>query len=625
MLMYNNNIKVRAREGRLSFIICHLSFSLALLGLSASCSDWRDGIAPDGDDPSLQGQAIAFQATVNPSQTVTRADGSLINRLETSLFETKDRSYWTVDDDGSITEKQRQYSVGLFAANTGTATWSETAAPTANFMFNQKMNIAKASDGRNALTYAPAVVPTDESKPIPQDSLRFWPNDDSHLSFWAYYPYNQTSDPGEYGISITTASNGVGQGKGMGAINFTMHPDAAEQNDFMLSDLVADGQKSLYPLLADGKPKPVPLRFHHMLAQVRLYAFIRGEDKVVYYKGSGSENLTVTSISGNTVTFSDGSQVTANPTQYIDEWGRVRNVEVGCMVPDDTPWLNVASPLSVRWNREIEGNTGEKQFEASLYQAGDKVIGIDGYPRAQTTLQMSFNNIHTKCAYTPHVTQNSDGTYTTSLTQRDVDYEDLGTLGSATVKHYIQNPYWFYFDEHNNRVMLNPRYMYDYFEDTPAYKGTKPTDDSYEEDWSTKFGEDSKGNYLNYHLLNENADPDDARGHKGWHFNYAPGNILLCVPQVKNDNDVPHIIITATGKRVRYVWDSTNGWGQEDVGSTAITGKVTINMLNMNLKWEPGFIYCYAFIDELKPGDDKVRGPETITVVFDPTKQTDQW
>ena len=48
-------------------------------------------------------------------------------------------------------------------------------------------------------------------------------------------------------------------------------------------------------------------------------------------------------------------------------------------------------------------------------------------------------------------------------------------------------------------------------------------------------------------------------------------------------------------------------------------------MLQMGIKWESGFIYCYAFVDDLRPGDDKVRGPETITVVFDPSRHTDQW
>ena len=48
-------------------------------------------------------------------------------------------------------------------------------------------------------------------------------------------------------------------------------------------------------------------------------------------------------------------------------------------------------------------------------------------------------------------------------------------------------------------------------------------------------------------------------------------------------------------------------------------------MLKMGIKWESGYIYCYAIIDELHPGDDIVRGPESITTVFDTSKWTDQW
>jgi hypothetical protein len=76
---------------------------------------------------------------------------------------------------------------------------------------------------------------------------------------------------------------------------------------------------------------------------------------------------------------------------------------------------------------------------------------------------------------------------------------------------------------------------------------------------------------------------------------------------------VPHVIITAKGKV------STNGVESEG------TAKVTINMLKMGISWESGYIYCYAFLDDLKPGDDKVRGPESITVLFNKDWYTDQW
>lgn len=98
-----------------------------------------------------------------------------------------------------------------------------------------------------------------------------------------------------------------------------------------------------------------------------------------------------------------------------------------------------------------------------------------------------------------------------------------------------------------------------------------------------------------------------------------------------HDSDVPHVVLTGTGKQVTYSWDGTAGKyvatvKQEDGQDVVLKGKVTINMLNMNQKWESGFIYCYAFLeDDLQPGDDKVKGPESISTVFDPSKWTDQW
>ena len=101
--------------------------------------------------------------------------------------------------------------------------------------------------------------------------------------------------------------------------------------------------------------------------------------------------------------------------------------------------------------------------------------------------------------------------------------------------------------------------------------------------------------------------PDDPEKH----YNYAPGNIILAVPQELTDAQVPHVVITATGELTT---------GEEK------TATVTINLLGLHLRWESGFIYSYAFIeDNLYPGADIVRGPESITVVFDPTKWTDQW
>ncbi len=508
--------------------------SLMLLAASACQSDWQNGIPTPVE--TIQ-QEIAFSATVKGSETAMRSDGSIVNRKETSLLGTETTNFY----------------VGLFGCYTGQNQWSNTAS--ANFMFNQQMKIEAPAAGKNNLTYEGEIL------------QRFWPNNlvgesttqNEYVSFWAYYPWNKTDDPGQYGIHITNDANGVSDGSGMGKVRFTMHPDASQQSDFMVSDLAADCSKNKYPLQSDGvTPTPVRLTFHHMLAQVRLYAFMRGTDKLVY---------------------KEGEYYTTGDT-YTDAWGKGHTVteeEAGKIpVIDETN--------SVRWQRtDITSPSGNKL-------------------RADATLSMSFNNIHTSAVFTP--------SYNSSTGETTFSYEDVGSLGSATVNHYIQNPYWFSFDKDDpdKRVMLNEEYMYDYFEDTKAYEAYNTS--------TNPLG----GDKLKY-LISDDVKTEllDFNGSEK-HYNFAPGNIILAIPQVMSDNDVPNITITATGKR--RVWNSTdNKW--ED-GET-ITAKVTINMLQMKLKWESGFIYCYAFVDELMPGDDKVRGPESITTLFDPTKWSDQW
>jgi hypothetical protein len=131
----------------------------------------------------------------------------------------------------------------------------------------------------------------------------------------------------------------------------------------------------------------------------------------------------------------------------------------------------------------------------------------------------------------------------------------------------------------------------------------------------TSMGDDPL-DYFKSNLVKEEAleTLDQGQGHK--HYNYAPGNIMMVVPQRLSDEDVPHVIITAHCKTY------TNG---DPEATTDGTARVTVNLLKMGISWESGFIYCYAFLDELKPGDDKVRGPESITVLFNKEWRTDQW
>lgn len=620
--------------------------------MMVSCTD--NHIWPSTPDEELgEGTGIAFSGVVKPSRTAvdTRADGSLVNRLETQLLPTQKRTYYLWDNSSeAVVAKEAEYYVGVYGCYTGDNTWNALktlaakASPTAaekqklsdyysaNFFYNQQATIG--ADG--LLTYTPE---------------RFWPNNKigssdeyQRASFWAYYPWNPTvSGVGAYGISITADSEGVTTGNGMGKVKFTMHPDAAEQNDFLVSELTADCSKNLYPLNDDGAggwmPARVPLVFHHMLAQVRLYAFIQGRDRVVYVDADETwydawpvggtvvddlGNVLYTKTAADEVTNASGA--TMNKTSFVD---------LELKVPDETN--------SVRWyrNPDIRNLVGDRN-------------------RAEIFYSMSFNNIHTQAVYTPTVAYDAGtDTYTTKIESATTD----AATGSATVNHFILNPYWFRFKD-NKRVMLNETYMYDYFEDTPAYKATTMTAAEIEQDgvdWSTKgsncLGYTGKKG-LDYATDNETAKEvlDRSGNYPTKHYNYPPGNIIMAVPQQLTDDDVPNIVITAKGYRQRdgkevytlsdgttnimverdgsgnitatYDWDGTDrGSTTLPTGATrtVLTAKVTINMLQMNIKWEAGFIYCYAFLDELMPGDDKVRGPETIVVVFDPDRYTDQW
>lgn len=468
--------------------------------------------------------AISFSGSVVTSRMVTKADGSLRDRNETG--------FQTTEDNGG-------FQVGLFGAYTGVNTWddlmtiaakaSPTAAETktlsqhytANLFFNQPADIVAGSE----LSYTP---------------VRFWPNgkinstEYHRATFWAYYPYNATGDPGDLGVHITT--DNIGTGGGMGQIKFTMHTDASEQSDFMISDLKADCNKNTYPLTTTyGPPTSVPLTFHHMLAQVRVYALMTGMDRVVYQR-DGEDNViqadrtwmaaqsvgaTIKDVWGTTYEKTGADEVTNNVTEEtmtLDEFA-----ELELSVPDESN--------SVRWAR-----TAVKDPTTTGYYA-------------DVNYSVSFGNIYTSCLFTPTVTY-SAGTYTTTVTS-----EKQGSLGSATVNDYVPNPEWFTPLYNGKRVMVNTDHMYG---------------DAY----------------------------------------YNRGNIILAVPQVISDDDVPNVAITIRG---------------EDTSGNEVTARVTYNMLQMDIKWESGFIYCYAFLEELMPGDDKVKGPENIIVVFDPDKITDQW
>ena len=604
---------------------CCAAWILAMSILSA-CSDTVEEGASSSAGAASQ-QEIAFSGTVVSSSIATRADATLINWKETSLPLTEKKIYYRVDENGEVVPDEREFYAGLFGCYTGQYTWAQLVALSqkavltddeekilkkyysANQMYNEQASIGMGS----TLTYSPR---------------KLWPNDGKLMTFFGYYPYNPSSTQGEYGIAVVNNKDGVGEGTGMGRVHFTMHPDASLQNDFLISAPVVDCTREKYPLELNSAgtgydPKPVRLKFYHMLAQVRIYAYIVGDDKMVYLQdGKGNDIVadatwfdswpvdgTIKDVWGNVYTkvYANGSdasggyaverttQKAAFPSEFAANLTKEDFVKLGLKVPDEAQ--------CVRWERTTNWDVKHSRRRSAI------------------DYTMEFNNIKTSAYFFPEY----------SPSGATIGSETESALGYATINHYIMNPYWFTFKD-NQRERLNDNYMFGLYEDSPAYHrynattmealntATTGTTDSYGDydgiDWSNTAkwaaentdpmgyltGKDEQHKML---LLG----PDQVK-----HYNYAKGNILLVVPQKLEDEDVPHIVITAKGKTT-----------QGDAAAIDNTAKVTINMLKMGIKWESGFIYCYAFLDNLRPGDDKVRGPESITVIFDTNQYTDQW
>lgn len=524
--------------------------------LFSSCSDNAGSLSDNnGIEVASEADAISFEGSVVSSRVITRADASLLDKNVTHL---------------TASATNDKY-VGIFGAYTGKYNWNDLkklndkdyahredlpstfstikaltdeaeydAAKKkiideyylANFFFNTKATVAAEADNKNLLSYEP---------------IRFWPNNKvdateyEYVSFWAYYPWNATGDPGDNGIAIVP--NAVdpdeddykyGLPNGMGKIKFTMQREAANQVDFLMSDLMADCNKNGYPLTsASGPASRVPFTFHHMLAQVRIYAFIRCTDRIVYAVDDAADDK---------IRKATQAEVDAGK-QVVDAWGKSHVVTLGEAIPDDTDWLTneEKTKKTQRWKRTDDLDFGDKKYFA------DKTMSVE------------LMNIYTSAIFTP--------TYADSKTTFPSAVQGSAS-GTSIVSNYQFRHDWFLPHNSDDRKMIDTDYMY----------GTDTNADGY-------------------------MDGDSF---------FERGNIMMVVPQAFTGDDVPDVRITVKGKNAANV-------------SEDISARVTYNMRNLGISWESGYIYSYAFIEELMPGDDKVKGPETIIVVFDPSKHTDQW
>jgi len=610
-----------------------VSIAAALL-LLTGCKNDYDFVGSAAGQTKETNDAVAFSAYVSSSRQASRANATIVNKGETTLLPTA----------------KSDRRVGIFGCYTGKYTWkelvtlSQKANPTdaekeilnqyysSNLMFNVPANIN--NDG--SLSYLPLQFWSNNPLPSPATGHEY-------MTFWAYYPFNESSTLGEYGISMTNDDEGTGRGKGMGKVKFTMHADAANHNDFLISAPVTDCNRDKYVLQRTNNtpsydPKPVQFRLYHMLAQVRFYTYIRGDDKMVYkdedhdgepdkadakWLATQSAESTIADIYGNVYTIKsvtkEGDVATAatiEQTTRKDGLTAAQITEYECGDLDLDAFLDLGLKVPdetkcVRWER-----TGVWDLNHARR-------------RANITYELQLNNIRTTSTFYPHYY------YDLGSDAVSIDVTPPAALGSVTVKHYIMNPYWFTFQD-GKRIRLNDNYMFGYFENSPAGKHFNAStelsgyDDVDGINWSTLTYDISKANLNDVTPMDVDplGYPKDHNQHtelhpvatEGTHYNYAPGNILLVVPQELSDEDVPHVIITAKGKRA--VWDNVNNeWDEGE----ELSAKVTVNLLKMGISWQSGFIYCYAFLDDLKPGDDKVRGPESITTLFNKEWYTDQW
>jgi len=636
-----------------------VSIAAALL-LLTGCKNDYDFVGSDTGQTKETSDAVAFSAYVSSSRQASRADATIVNKGETTLLPTA-TSNRRVGIFGCYTGKYKWKDLVTLSgtdfahratklAGTGVVELADIANETE--FTKKKTDILNKYYSANLMFNTPATINTDGT--LSYLPLQFWSNNQlpspatghEYMTFWAYYPFNESSTLGEYGISMTNDEEGTGQGKGMGKVKFTMHADAANHNDFLISAPVTDCNRDKYMLQRTDNtpsydPKPVQFRLYHMLAQVRFYTYIRGDDKMVY-KVDGKGNP-IKADAAWLAGLEDGS------TTIIDDYGDVFEiVKDAGSVTSITNWSlksvfdsDPKATLSVADFLDLNLKVPDEEKCVRWLRTNPAIWDLNhARRRANITYELQLNNIRTTSTFYPHYY------YDLGSDAVSIDVTPPAALGSVTVKHYIMNPYWFTF-EGGKRIRLNDNYMFGYFENSPAGKhfdaSTAETlktatdaasmsayDDVDGIDWSAPSYDISKANlddvtpmavdplgYLKDHNQHTELHPLAT---EGTHYNYAPGNILLVVPQELSDEDVPHVIITAKGKR--GVWNSeAKKWTEgED-----LSAKVTVNMLKMGISWQSGFIYCYAFLDDLKPGDDKVRGPESITTLFNKEWYADQW
>lgn len=131
-----------------------------------------------------------------------------------------------------------------------------------NLFYNEQVSISETS-GNYTYDYA---------------NSRFWPkNDRDRISFIAYYPWNELNTSGSASNTaiVEPFLDRYHQREGMVGFYYTVKQNAADQVDFMVSDLCLDQSKAVWTKdnntgLTGTDNGKVKFFFHHALSQVRV-------------------------------------------------------------------------------------------------------------------------------------------------------------------------------------------------------------------------------------------------------------------------------------------------------------------------------------------------------------------
>jgi len=225
-----------------------LSYFILISGLALLISGCSDNSTLESEDKLENSLSMDFSCYTSKPSTTRASSNYLIDGTNTT----------TIPNGNSI---------GVYSFYQGSTKWDDITSHVASFMNNQQM-VANTSNNTVNFTYSPT---------------KYWPNnEDDKLSFFAYYPWNSTSN-GTLGIGIENVedANKV-------CVRFNVKNKPNDQIDLMLSDLLKD--KTYQSTNNEGR---VSFVFHHILSLINIKLCIDDE-----MKGIAELKVNSASISG---------------------------------------------------------------------------------------------------------------------------------------------------------------------------------------------------------------------------------------------------------------------------------------------------------------------------------------